>query len=438
PLTAAPLTTPVLANGVYQAQMPVYDNPSVFTGLPVTTSPMTSLRVPTTAVPQTLRGQLPSVNRPLSINSGLGTGSASGYFGANNIYPTNNPYANSLPYTAGYAPTATVPTTTNLFPNAPVYRPGPVARFFGSLFGTSYRNTVSPAQVTYYRPVTSYSPALGTTLTTQAPCVTSINQAQRVPFTTFQGGLPTSVATTCTGGACGTVSSGVAPVSGFGVGPAPISQIPSTSFGPSASLAPTTTLPPSGTGSAPLTGSYASPSFQPGPAPSAGSVFTAPSDAQPMAQPRLESSRQSLDDSRTRAQRPSSSIQRDLDNAVEDMKDELDRLPSYFEDVDRQSESSARSLPPFAGRGRDTFTSQVNRTSFEESNNRPIKELPSSVPRTQATQKSQWDLSPGQMLPRQNRGSITSASARSGYSNTLTTNPSDREPPRQNRWQRIR
>ena len=184
------------------------DNPSVYTGLPVTT-----LRPSTT----TLR---PSVT-PLR---GVPAATA---IGPSNLYPANNPYA-ANPYAAstlgGFSaarplvgnpaavPTTSFPTTgfpaTGSASIAPVGPAVPEAglfggglrRFFGSLFGTNYRTGVYAAPVTYYRPAVTASPIYGQTQITQLPCTGTESFVQRIPSDTLLGGsadpmmapLPTS------------------------------------------------------------------------------------------------------------------------------------------------------------------------------------------------------------------------------------------------------
>ena len=184
---------PVQANGVYQAQRPTYyDNPSVYTGMPVAT-PYAAARVPFGGV---YRGS---------------TADTSSYFGAANQYPntyTSGGYVAS--YGAAQVPVATSPSVAPGLPlsvttptGAPAYalpatpvqplfeptapQPGGLARFFGSMFGTSYRSSYYRAPITYYRPATSIDPVSGTTVTVQQPCTSYAQQLQRTPYSSLQG-----------------------------------------------------------------------------------------------------------------------------------------------------------------------------------------------------------------------------------------------------------
>ena len=193
---AVPNTTSVLrpawntavnsGNSAYQVQRPTYyDNPSVYTGMPVTGNVQASYGVP---VANVLRG----------------TGPASSYLGAGNQYPDNYPsaYASAYPSTAspGFPITTTTPTGSPATalpatPVAPLFvtppRPrGGLARFFGSLFGTNYRSSYYRAPVTYYRPVTAIDPVSGTTVTVQRPCTSYEQQLQRTPYSSLQVGQP--------------------------------------------------------------------------------------------------------------------------------------------------------------------------------------------------------------------------------------------------------
>ncbi len=168
--TALPLSTPAYASGAYQLQRPTYlDNPSVYTGMP-------------TGVAQA------GYTAPV-INGYRGGASAatSGYLGSANQYPSS-PVTNA--YSANY-PSNVIPTTQiappfGAVPQQPVG--GGLSRFFGSLFGTNYNTSYYSAPVTYYRPVTSIDPVMDTTVTTQQPCTSTIQQVQRTPYSSFQVG----------------------------------------------------------------------------------------------------------------------------------------------------------------------------------------------------------------------------------------------------------
>ncbi len=173
---------PMAGNGAYQAQRPTYyDNPSVYTGQPVTGNVQTSYSVP---VATTLRGVAPS----------------QGLWGAGNAYPSYQAgYANQaspgLPITTTTptgAPVSALPATqvAPLFQTAPQPRVGGLRRFFGSWIGTNYRSSYYRAPVTYYRPVTSVDPVSGTTVTVQQPCSSYVQQLQRTPYSSLQAGQP--------------------------------------------------------------------------------------------------------------------------------------------------------------------------------------------------------------------------------------------------------
>lgn len=202
-------TAPVLSSGVYQAQrpgyyanQPVYNNPSVYTGMPVTGA-YSAARIP---VAPSYRGSAP----------------ASSYFGATNQYP--NTFASGYSprsYSSGTAPIG-LPTTilpaTNV---APVFAPTPprrrggLSRFFGSWFGTNYRSSYYRAPVTYYRPATTVDPISGTTVTVQQPCTSYVQQLQRTPYSSLQGPGATQLQPTppCSTPGCGN-SYSAAPLSG--------------------------------------------------------------------------------------------------------------------------------------------------------------------------------------------------------------------------------
>jgi hypothetical protein len=130
-----------------------------------------------------LRGSLPlGGNRATSFYAG------SSEFGAANVYPNSSYYRSN--YTAAQVglPATAIPSTNvaALFPAAPrtPIRSG-LSRFFGSLFGTNYQSSYYRAPVTYYRPVTTVDPTLGTTVTVQRPCLSTVNQLQRTPYSSL-------------------------------------------------------------------------------------------------------------------------------------------------------------------------------------------------------------------------------------------------------------
>ncbi|WP_436716726.1 hypothetical protein U8335_05300 [Roseiconus lacunae] len=177
------------SNAVYQggttavqSYTPVqsFNNPSVYTGLPVDSSAATSYRLPIGSPANVTPYQASRV--PISQTL-RGT--------ANPILPSNS-------YTASYgsvAPTSyaapalsTVPTTVPLAYEPRRWRLGSgLARFFNSLLGrnTDYVTSYYRAPVTYYRPVTTVDPITGTTSTVQQSCSSYVQQLQRVPYNTL-------------------------------------------------------------------------------------------------------------------------------------------------------------------------------------------------------------------------------------------------------------
>lgn len=300
-LTASPAITPVLTSGAYQAQRPAYfQNPSVYTGLPVGTNAQASYSVPITT--------------PLN-----GTTPTSSYYGSSNQYPTNysSAYAAAYPNTASPglpittttpygAPATTLPATqvAPLFPNAP--RPsirGGLSRFFGSLFGTNYTSSYYRAPVTYYRPVTSVDPISGSTVTVQSPCTSYTQQLQRTPYSSLQVGQsqPTFVQPS-TG--CGTSSTpgAYAPYGATPYDPSsPYAQTPQSGVSQAGAIGTTPgqfTVPIPSTSTVAPESYYNQPGYSPNTSPLSGSP-TSPrsqpgaSDAGPVDQPRLEANRQS-------------------------------------------------------------------------------------------------------------------------------------------------
>ena len=205
---AAPI--PATLNGSFQAQRVAYDNPSVYTGLPVTTVPgnaQASYRLPTTplttaapallptapVVPLTnqyLQSPINNAYRPV-LNAAQNTvplarrirgvaprSTTSPFYGTGNIYPTNL-------QAPGYA--AAYPGTTLVTPGSPATvsiapQPSGLARFFGSRWRTGYRSNYYRAPITYYTPVTNVDPTTGQLVTVQQPCTSYVQQLQRTPF----------------------------------------------------------------------------------------------------------------------------------------------------------------------------------------------------------------------------------------------------------------
>ena len=217
PVAAVPTTTsvlqptttmaaPALTSGAYQAQRPTYyDNPSVYTGMPVA-SGYSALRVP---VASGYRGGL----------------RASRNVTATNLYPDTYVSA-QVPVTAAPGlplsvatptgvPTTALPATqvAPLFPPTPPAQGG-VSRFFGSQLGTSYSSAYTRAPVTYYRPMTTVDPTTGTTVTVQRPCTSYAQQVQRTPYSSLQGhsAAPPQPAPGCSTPGCGNT---------YGAAPAP-------------------------------------------------------------------------------------------------------------------------------------------------------------------------------------------------------------------------
>ncbi len=196
----------------YAVQRPAYgavplDNPSVYTGLPVTSG---------------YRGVATTGNS---------------FYGTGNMYPNNYASASSgafggSAYQANYG--SSVPLAV-----APTY-PTPVrsglARFFDSLLGTGYRTSYYTAPITYYRPATSFDPVTGTTVTVQQPCTSTVQQLQRSPYATLQPAP--MLGQTQTGGA----SCGVDPYTGIDPCSATSPYGPSTGSVYGASPIPSTSL----------------------------------------------------------------------------------------------------------------------------------------------------------------------------------------------------
>jgi hypothetical protein len=218
-----PVTTlpqPVATNGVVQSQRPAYgygmpqtyQNPSVYTGLPVDNSaqvyaqrlPITSPAPPVTNM---WSAQAPYTPPPIPTSNWSGAP-----IGLPNTAVNRVPIASTLRGTAAVNPIAVAPTYSANYPSAvapvgynapqPMYpsQPLPTAapaqpafgsglsRFFNSPLGnnTSYSTSYTQAPITYYRPQTTLNPVTGTTVTVQQPCSSYVQQLQRVPYNTFQ------------------------------------------------------------------------------------------------------------------------------------------------------------------------------------------------------------------------------------------------------------
>ncbi|KAA1262519.1 hypothetical protein LF1_50840 [Rubripirellula obstinata] len=191
--TLLPAQTPALSSGAYQAQRPAYlDNPSVYTGLPVGNNLQTSYSVPLTSAPQLSAGNQ-SLFGGLRGNASARPFLGSSQYGASNVYPNSSYYQSNYASAQVGLPATALPATNvaPLFPRAPAtpVRSG-LSRFFGSLFGTNYQSSYYRAPITYYRPVTSVDPTLGTTVTVQQPCTSTVQQLQRTPYNSFQLSAP--------------------------------------------------------------------------------------------------------------------------------------------------------------------------------------------------------------------------------------------------------
>lgn len=222
--TTLPAVSPLLSSGAYQAQRPAYyNNPSVYigaqtayagsqaayAGAQVGTNLQTAYSVPMTSTPQLLRGTQP-------LLGGLG----SSQYGAANVYPNSSYYRSNYAAAQVGLPATALPAAgvAPLFPRAPItpVRSG-LSRFFGSLFGTNYQSSYYRAPITYYRPVTSVDPMLGTTVTVQQPCTSTVQQLQRTPYNSFQPNTfqlgapaPMQAAPGCGSPACSTPTYGQA------------------------------------------------------------------------------------------------------------------------------------------------------------------------------------------------------------------------------------
>ncbi|OYP29860.1 hypothetical protein [Rhodopirellula sp. MGV] len=186
-------------------QVQSYDNPSVYTGLPVSDPSTTTYRLPLTTSSSSVPVTTWSGN---TLPANVTPYQASRVPIAQTLRGTTNPILPSTTYTSNYgsvAPTSysapistAVPTTVPLSYEPRRWRLGSgLARFFNSLLGrnTDYVTSYYNAPITYYRPVTSFDPTTGSTVTVQQPCSSYVQQLQRVPYNTL---MPTTVAPTQT------------------------------------------------------------------------------------------------------------------------------------------------------------------------------------------------------------------------------------------------
>lgn len=320
PISASPAYVPA-NSGVVQAQRPAYgygttatvqsfDNPSVYTGLPVNSSAMAVQRLPVTStapvtsynVPmpqsapvesyrlpiQTYQSYSPATSVP--IESTLRGNATVNPIVSSSLYQSNYPQAG---YSSAIAPTGYAAPTTygNVAPVLPL-QPRPrwtfgsgLRRFFNSLLGrdTNYVSSYYRAPITYYRPLNSVDPSTGTTVTVQQPCSSYVQQLQRVPYNSFAPAASAPIITgpstfspsSCSPSMLGSSlpptatpgtfapSGGIGQVGGeFAPGTSGVSPIPSTS--------------PNGYGGSPNT------------APLTGSGSMAPEDQQPVPRPELK------------------------------------------------------------------------------------------------------------------------------------------------------
>jgi hypothetical protein len=311
-------TAPAVANGAYQAQRPsYYNNPSVYTGQPVTGNVQTSYRVP---IANTLRG-----TRPTRV-----------YLGAGNRYPDiyRSAYVSAYPNTASPgepivtatptgAPATAIPATQVApMPTtavAPVYAAPPppprcgcgLSRFFGSYSRTNYRTSYYRAPVTYYRPVTTVDPVSGMAVAVQQPCTAYEQQLQRTPYNSLQlpPGQPPQPTSSCP------APSNCPPCS-CPVQPAPYGAAPPSGIGQVGGVSPIGQPPIR----SPAAGGYY---LQPGSAPNLAPMTGAPptlappvGDQAPVNQPQMQNGAppQSID-ARRESTEPAEST--DADNSAE-------------------------------------------------------------------------------------------------------------------------
>ncbi|TWT76403.1 hypothetical protein CA13_68970 [Planctomycetes bacterium CA13] len=211
-VSAQPYTSQYQVSGVYQAQRPTYyDNPSVYTGLPVVprTTRQTSYSLPLTGAAAPLAtpysanyptNAVPPNTVPLA-QAYRGAAPTTSFYGGSNAYP---PVSYNTPYSASYgsapvvtgAPVTAMPAT-QMAPLYPAAAPATgtgcgLSRFCAPMFGTNYQTSYYRAPVTYYRPVTTVDPVSGTTVTTQQGCSSYETQLQRTPYASLGATPPTT------------------------------------------------------------------------------------------------------------------------------------------------------------------------------------------------------------------------------------------------------
>lgn len=350
PVTTTPVGTPITSSayptsGAYQAQRPAYgttvpinqglttvqtfDNPSVYTGMPVSSSPqilagqqyaqrpVLTTAPGTTYLPQTTT--LPSTTSyrlPISSSATYGQSFAGQSYTANRVPISStlrgnagiNPITSSSPYVANF-PSSVAPVSYSAVPpgsvqalpleTRPRWRFGSgLSRFFNSLLGrnTNYVTSYYRAPITYYRPMTTVDPVSGTTVTVQQPCSSYVQQLQRVPHNTFLPMQSGNVVMPTTPNACSTpmlgstYSQSTLPLAGtpgsFTPSAGGIGQVGGQSFpgDPGVTTIPSTIPESNYPNTAPLTGGSSGMS--------GGSAGSADND--PVPQPRIESNRPEL------------------------------------------------------------------------------------------------------------------------------------------------
>ncbi|MCO8123777.1 hypothetical protein NHH03_18675 [Stieleria sp. TO1_6] len=417
PVTPSPITpSPMATSGVVQAQRPAYsyaspgslvpgsygtvqsfDNPSVYTGLPVTAGMAT-------AAPQTAY-RLPLAGTTEPLNTSPGYSYSQPYVTANRV-----PIAETLRGNAGVNPilpstySAYSPAVAPVNYNAPVTNYAPAAnygstqvlplaarpqrtfgsglsRFFNSMLGndTNYTSSYYSAPITYYRPLSSVDPVSGTTVTVQQPCSSYVQQLQRVPYNSFQPPQTAPIAPPqFSPNPCPTVPDPCAvPIAGTPGTFSPPGNTPGyfgqSSFGdvapvggysnsgdPGATLIPST-VPPSEAPAiaAPLTGS--------------DSPAADPSDQQRVPQPRLESERPPIND-------PVDSDSTNSEGATNNPYEQYYRNPntdSYRYDAPAATEpddadaSPIQLDPPVLGQTRGANPSDLNQRDEQFTTNTP-------------------------------------------------------------------
>ena len=276
---------PVLSNGPYLSQRPTYyDNPSVYTGLPVN-SMYQAGRIP---VASNYRGNAPATSSYLGAANQYPSTYVSGY-GAAQVPVTGGPGMPLAVTTPAGAPTTALPATQV----APLYAPTVpqrrgLGRFFGSLLGTNYRSSYYRAPVTYYRPATTVDPISGTTVTVQQPCTSYAQQLQRTPYSSLQGPTvtPMPAAPGCSTPTYGSTITTPSAPPGFGT------PVPSGIGQASATVPPSSgsfTVPIPSTAPTPSAGYYGQGEFAPNRAPLTGAPGSQPSteDRSPVGQPEI-------------------------------------------------------------------------------------------------------------------------------------------------------